>query len=215
MSETLDSQPGEPVNEPAVAGRARPNPAGKRRNPARVARVATVGVSSTAVAALMASYQLSENTASATTALAPVQDPAATLDPGVIRMSADAEVVVLTVDTNGRVVDLAQMESVAQLQAFLAQAEPILGGVADPSIAPVADLASASDPTATVPGTAPGPAPAPATPAPAPAPTAAPAPTPTAAPTAPAAPAPTVAPAAPAPVDLAVPTTTMGTTGGS
>jgi len=206
--ERENRKPEEPESPPEVAARPRPVK-GPRRNPARMTRVATVGASSTAVLALMASYHLSEAATAAETVPADSLEPPAP-EPGSLRLRADAEVVVLTVDAEGRVVDLSQMESVAELQAFLSQAEPILNSATD------APASTPTPTTAPAPTTALAPAPA-STPtptlAPAPAPTTALAPAPAPAPVP--APTTTLAPAVPAPVDLVVPTAPAGNSGGS
>lgn len=191
------------------------------RRPARAAKIATVGLSTTAVLGLMTAYGRAEQAAANTapepsiTGASSVAAPA----PGTIRVAADAEAVVLVVDTAGRPVDLVHLPSVADLQAFLDRATPIIPPstvVAQVASAPVAgDPPSEQSPPASTSATPPMAAPAVSQPAP----VVTPPPTPEpadAAPTPAAHPAPvasqpvgapdtTVPAAQPAPVDLAIP----------
>ncbi|MDB0005725.1 hypothetical protein N9E02_00635 [Ilumatobacteraceae bacterium] len=211
-----------------------------RRQPTgRAARLITVGASSTAVLGLMTAIGIAEQPVGATLEpVIPVGTAASLSDdiaPGTIRVAADAAVVMVVVDQAGRPVDLRQMSSVAELQEFLATAEPIIapattqvgGGTAGldttASAAPALNIAdsttdssSAVTPTPTIAANAPtgtpsqsATEPTTAPVAPAPVATSTPAPTPvvTSAPSAapPATPAPTVAPTTSVPAAQPVP----------
>ncbi|MEY2974298.1 MAG: hypothetical protein RIR49_718 [Actinomycetota bacterium] len=120
-----------------------PPAAAATRRPARAAKVATVGLSTTAVLGLMAAYGNSEG-AAASTAPDPVGSSAITpLTAGTIRVAADAEAIVLVVDAQGTPIDLVHMPSVVDLQAFLQQATPIIRSAhavpdTNPVVAPTA-----------------------------------------------------------------------------
>lgn len=124
---------GEPPPAPSSASPASPTPppppaSGRREPTGRAARLITVGASSTAVLGLMTAIGIAEQPAGATAPeTAPAVDQLQALpSPGTIRVPADSSVVMVVVDETGRPVDLRQMNSVAELQAFLATAEPIV-----------------------------------------------------------------------------------------
>ena len=218
-----------------------PAPSTTRRQPtARAARLITVGASSTAVLGLMTAIGIAEQPVGAATpapetiANETVSPPA----PGTLRVPADATVIMVTVDETGLPIDLRQMSSVAELQAFLATAQPIVQATttlppATPDVTPentatgdvstpvVANETTPSAPAATTPSvaaTTAAPSTAPATTAPAPvaepATTTPPATTPTSTvPATTAAPAPTAPPttvpvATPAPIEITLPAPT-------
>ncbi len=182
----------------------------RRRSAAHTARIATVGASTGAVLTLMATYGMAESAASQE----PILEPAAsdlTSSGSSITVASDAAVVLLTLDSEGRPLDLRQTD-VASLQQFLAAAQPVLETApveaapaavaapvsADPApIAPTESVVVAPSSPQVTPETTAAVA-VPATPAPAADP--APEPTPAAEPT----PAPTPAPA-PAPAPAATP----------
>lgn len=180
------------------------------RRPARAAKIATVGLSTTAVLGIMTAYGRAEQAAADTTpetSIAGASSVAAPA-PGTIRVAADAEAVVLVVDTTGRPVDLVHLPSVADLQAFLDRATLI--------IPPSTDAAQVTSAPAT-PSSVTPPMAAPVVTPPAPVVTSSAAPASAdAAPTAPVQPTPTITPpiavpdatvptAQPAPVELAIP----------
>lgn len=227
---------------PATAPAAAP-PSSRGHRPARAAKVATVGLSTTAVLGLMAGYGAID--AAAAEPVDPVgqatDDTARPeVGPGTIRVAADAEAIVLVVDADGRPIDLVHLPTVTDLKTFLENATPIIPSpavtiaaqevtspatadaptsavLASPSAAP-APSTGANDETTTAPTPTPAPAPAAVvTPEPAPSPTPEPAPAPvsTPAPVPTAVPAPeTSAPIAqPAPVELAIPLPTPAPSG--
>ena len=192
----------DPQASPAAAA-TRPQ---RRRSAAHTARIATVGASTGAVLTLMATYGMAESAASQEPILEP---PASDLSSNgsSITVASDAAVVLLTLDSAGRPLDLRQTD-VASLQQFLAAAQPVLEAapveaaptaVAAPAstdpvpIAPAESVVAATSPPQVTPATTAAAA-VPATPAPAA--EATPEPAPAAEPTPAATPAPEPAPVA-------------------
>jgi len=127
----------DPQASPAAAA-TRPQ---RRRSAAHTARIATVGASTGAVLTLMATYGMAESAASQEPILEP---PASDLSSNgsSITVASDAAVVLLTLDSAGRPLDLRQTD-VASLQQFLAAAQPVLEA-APVEAAPTAVAAPAS-----------------------------------------------------------------------
>ena len=216
----------DPQASPAAAA-TRPQ---RRRSAAHTARIATVGASTGAVLTLMATYGMAESAASQEPILEP---PASDLSSNgsSITVASDAAVVLLTLDSAGRPLDLRQTD-VASLQQFLAAAQPVLEAApaeaaptavaapasTDPaSIAPAESVVAATSPPQVTPATTaaaavpatPAPA-AEATPEPAPAAEPTPAATPVPEPAPAAEPTPALAPApAPAPAPEPAPASTV------
>ena len=216
----------DPQASPAAAA-TRPQ---RRRSAAHTARIATVGASTGAVLTLMATYGMAESAASQEPILEP---PASDLSSNgsSITVASDAAVVLLTLDSAGRPLDLRQTD-VASLQQFLAAAQPVLEAapveaaptaVAAPAstdpvpIAPAESVVVAPSPPQVTPATTaaaavpatPAPA-AEATPEPAPAAEPTPAATPVPEPAPAAEPTPALAPApAPAPAPEPAPASTV------
>ena len=216
-----------------------------RRNPARAARVVTVGGSTTAVLAMMAAYGLADRAEAASdTVVEPEAAALPSAGEGTIRVPSDTPVVVVVVDSAGVPIALEQMSDAQALADFLAVARRIapLSEVPAPAapavVAPPPTSSTVTSPieaatpavvenSVPAPAPAPEPTPAPAAapepaPAPAPEPSPAPAPEPTAAPAPTPTPATAPAPApASAPVELSLPTPTpapapaQGSSGGS
>ena len=197
----------------------------RRRSAAHTARIATVGASAGAVLTLMATYGMAESAASQEPILEPPESGLGS-NGSSITVASDAAVVLLTLDSAGRPLDLRQTD-VASLQQFLAAAQPVLEtapveaaatAVAAPAsnnpapITPTESVVVATSPPQVTPATTAAaavpatPAPAPeATPEPTPATQTAPAATPAPEPVPAAEPAPATAPE-PAPVAAPEPT---------
>lgn len=122
-----------PLDPPTPGPQARQTE--RRRSPATTARYVTVGASTTAVIGLMGAFSglaaNAENSSGQNAASNPPANSPSTADGSQsIAVEADAAVVMVVVDNNGRPVGLRSIDSAEQLAVILASGQPLIDPVA-------------------------------------------------------------------------------------